>query len=404
MSHQLIDHSPDLKRLRDDGYEIEYKGGYLLIHHVPYVNSAREIKYGILVSELTLQTLDITAAPNTHVIYFKGEHPCNQDGSIIGAIKHTSNVQELFKDFKIDHSFSNKPIPGSDNYYPPSGYKDYYHKITTYINVISAPAISIDDTIKVETFFVAPEEFNNNVFNYPDTNSSRANINVISAKLDGQKIAIVGLGGTGSYILDFLAKTQILEIHLFDGDKFSLHNAFRAPGAPTVEQLKAVMHKVAYLFEIYSRMHRYIIPHEYHMIKERLAELKDMHFVFIAIDKEKPKKDLIEYLVASDIPFVDVGMGITKVNDKLIGTVRTTTANKYKNDHLKKRVSTGEFDNNDDEYKSNIQIAELNALNAAFAIIKWKKIVGFYDDLVEEFHSTYTINDSLLLNEDYIQT
>jgi hypothetical protein len=24
--------------------------------------------------------------------------------------------------------------------------------------------------------------------------------------------------------------------------------------------------------------------------------------------------------------------------------------------------------------------------------------------LIEEFHSTYTINDSLLLNEDYIQT
>ena len=53
MSQQLINLSPDLKRLRDEGIEIEIKDAYLLIHHVPYLNSASEIKYGILVSDLT---------------------------------------------------------------------------------------------------------------------------------------------------------------------------------------------------------------------------------------------------------------------------------------------------------------------------------------------------------------
>ena len=404
MLHQLIDHSPDLKRLRDEGYEVEYKGGFLLIRHIPYVNAERQIQFGILVTELTLQSADITAAPGTHVIYFKGNHPCNQDGSIISAIKHSSNPKELFKDFTTDHMFSNKPIPGSANYFPPSGYKDYYHKVTSYINVISAPAKSIDDTLTEKTFFVAPEECEESVFNYPDTNASRANFNIISTKLYGQKIAIIGLGGTGSYILDFLAKTPVQEIHLFDEDRFSLHNAFRAPGAPTAEQLKAVMYKVTYLAEIYSKMHKHIIPHEYYLIKERFSELKEMHFVFIAIDEGKHKKDLIEYLISNDIPFVDVGIGLTKVNDKLIGTVRTTSANKLKSDHLKKRVSLADDENEDDEYKSNIQIAELNAMNAAFAIIKWKKLFEFYDDVVGEFHSTYTINDSLLLNEDEITT
>ena len=32
----------------------------------------------------------------------------------------------------------------------------------------------------------------------------------------------------------------------------------------------------------------------------------------------------------------------------------------------------------DDDYNRNIQIADLNALNAAFAVIKWKKLFGFY--------------------------
>lgn len=68
---------------------------------------------------------------------------------------------------------------------------------------------------------------NETVFQYIDTNSSRANIEMINMKLERQKIAIIGLGGTGAYILDMVAKTPVKEIHLFDGDSFDQHNAFR---------------------------------------------------------------------------------------------------------------------------------------------------------------------------------
>lgn len=30
-----VDHNEDLKRLRDEGFEIEVKGGYLITHHIP---------------------------------------------------------------------------------------------------------------------------------------------------------------------------------------------------------------------------------------------------------------------------------------------------------------------------------------------------------------------------------
>jgi tRNA A37 threonylcarbamoyladenosine dehydratase len=40
------------------------------------------------------------------------------------------------------------------------------------------------------------------------------------------------LSGTGSYILDLLAKVPIREIHLCDGDDFARHNAFRASARP----------------------------------------------------------------------------------------------------------------------------------------------------------------------------
>jgi hypothetical protein len=111
MSHQLINHSSDLKRLRDEGYDIEIKSGHLLVKDVPYVNSNKEVKRGILVSVLTLAG-DVTTRPGDHVIYFAGEHPCNQDGSEIIQIKNNSCRNTLGKDIIIDHTFSAKPTCG----------------------------------------------------------------------------------------------------------------------------------------------------------------------------------------------------------------------------------------------------------------------------------------------------
>ncbi|MBB4037555.1 hypothetical protein GGR21_003472 [Dysgonomonas hofstadii] len=104
------------------------------------------------------------------------------------------------------------------------------------------------------------------------------------------------------------------------------------------------------------------------------------------------------------ISFIDVGMGVNIVGDKLIGIVRTTSASLVKNDHIIKRLPLSENNEPENEYSTNIQIADLNALNAVFAVIKWKKMNGFYQDLIQEFHSTYSINDSDLLNEETIHT
>ena len=54
MSQQLINRSPDLSRLRDDGFHIEIRGSHLLVKDVPYLNAQRQVKYGVLVSDLTL--------------------------------------------------------------------------------------------------------------------------------------------------------------------------------------------------------------------------------------------------------------------------------------------------------------------------------------------------------------
>jgi len=389
MSQELISRSPDLKRLRDEGYEVEVRSNYLLVHNVPYVNSAKEVCFGTLISELTLAG-NVTACPGTHVVQFTGDHPCNNDGTAIVQISHSSPNQTLADGLVAKHSFSNKPN---------GGYVNYYDKMTRYIEIISAPAESIDDSVTAKTFKVIEAEGDQSVFNYIDTCSSRAGISLISNKLATGKIAIVGLGGTGSYVLDLVTKTPVPEIHLFDGDRLLQHNAFRSPGAPSVEELADAPMKVDYFAKVYSEMHRRIIPHDCYIDASNIDALQVAGFLFLCLDKGEPRQLIISKLEEWEVPFIDVGMGIEIIDDQLIGILRITTSTDRARDHIRNRIPFSD-DGGEDGYSQNIQTADLNALNAALAVVKWKKLCGFYGDATRENHCTYTLNVNMLLSED----
>jgi hypothetical protein len=187
MSHQPVNPSPDIVSLIRDGYEVEIRGAYLLISHVPYVAPDRSIQFGTLVSELNLAG-NVIAPPKDHVVHFIGSHPCHKDGSLITQIQHNSSTRQLADGLVVNHSFSNKPQ---------GGYPDYYQKMTRYVEVISAPARSVDPSVKAQTFRVIESMPEESVFRYLDTNSVRAEIEAISNKLKRRKVGIVGLGGTG---------------------------------------------------------------------------------------------------------------------------------------------------------------------------------------------------------------
>ncbi|MHB8858307.1 MAG: ThiF family adenylyltransferase [Thermoleophilia bacterium] len=392
MSKKLIDLSPDLKKLRDEGYEVEIRTNYLLINSVPYLDSNKAIKYGTLFSDLELAG-DITTRPNQHVVHFMGDYPCQKDGSPITQISHASPNQEHAPGLIANHSFSNKPA---------SGYANYYEKMTRYIEIIAAPAQSLDNSVTAKTFKVILPDDEETVFHYMDTCSSRAGINLISDKLNVHKIAIAGLGGTGSYVLDLVAKTPVQQIHLFDGDKFLQHNAFRSPGAPSLDELNGAPTKVAYFSKLYSNMHKKVIPHECYLDTSNLDQLKEVDFVFMCLDQGSVKEIIIDKLEKWGISFIDVGMGVGIVDESLNGILRVTTSTDKARDHVKSknRIPFSAGDDNDD-YSQNIQIADLNALNASMAVIKWKKLCGFYHDFEKENHSTYTLDVNMLLSEDH---
>ena len=386
--------NPDIKRLFDDGYEVEVKNGYLVVNSVPYVNSDRQVKTGIIITDLNENVGELLPQKD-HQVWFAGDYPCFSTGTPIEAIRNVSNAQQLWEGFEVQHRFSCK-INGVI-------YPDYYSKMKNYIDIISNEAKVIEPTATACTHNVIASVEEDFVFRYHDSASSRADILALSAKLAMDKVAIIGLGGTGSYILDLIAKTPIKEIHLFDGDIFLQHNAFRAPGAASIEDLAQKLKKVNYYLQKYDAMRSGIVPHTDYLTEENINELAGFNFVFLCVDKGPVRKLISDFLQENNVSFIDVGMDIMMgpEADNLIGTCRVTMSTPNKSDHFQKHVPMTE-DLGDNLYRKNIQVADMNALNAVLAVIKWKQFCGFYQDLYQAHHSTYSINSQSLTRDEMV--
>ena len=386
MSQELINHSDDLKKLQNEGYEIDVKSGYGIISHIPYLKANGEIDYGTLVSKIAFEG-DKAKYNGDHVIYFSGDQPCNADGTEIKQIKHSVS-NSMLAGINVKRSFSNKPE---------ENYKDYYEKFVNYINIISSRAIDKDNSVTARTFKkVVTEE--DSVFQYVDTNSSRAGIDNCNKKILDKKIAIIGLGGTGTYILDLVSKTNVKEIHLIDGDVFCQHNAFRSPGAASKEIFTKSLSKVSYFKEIYQNMHKNIIEHDIFINEENVNILRDMDFVFISIDSGIARNLIVDYLVSEKIPFIDTGIGLQNINNTINGLIRTTVFDKNNYDRISAYIDFDE--DGDDVYNTNIQIAECNALNATIAVIEWKKYFNIYENANSKCQNVYSIEMGEIVHED----
>lgn len=392
MSHQLINRSPKLLRLRNEGYNISVNGAYLLVSDVPYVNVTREVQKGVLVFPLDLAA-DVAMVPPDHTAYFSGDTPCDSQGQPLVSIINNSEKRELMPGLIAHHYFSAKPRSGA--------YNDYYEKVTLYVAMLSGHAQVIHSDVTAQTYSPVEAGEEESVFVYTDTASSRAGIAAQTEKFRGLKIGLVGLGGTGSYILDQIAKMPVKQIHLYDGDALHQHNAFRYPGAVPLSTLKLALKKVDYLYETYSHLHRGIVSHPCMITAENVGQLKDYDYVFLSVDRADVRALVVNQLKGSSTSIIDVGMGVHIVNDtqKIWGVCRVTALTKLHHDHGIRTLPLTE-NAGPDAYRSNIQIADLNALNAMLAVGMWKRLCGFYADSTDALHSTYVTNLNELGNSE----
>ena len=221
-------------------------------------------------------------------------------------------------------------------------------------------------------------------FKIPNTFEARAAIGPVQDRIRGQSIAIIGLGGTGAYVLDLIVKTPVREIHLLDSDDVEWHNFMRAPGAPTAEEiesrLKERASKVEYYYSKYAALRDGIYPHPVRVDSpSTFAKFLSSHpinYAFVCIDQltdgDSSRQDAVYCALSeADVPFIDSGVSITLENCSVMGAV-TTSAYEAGSGAWKQTIPNARVKGNVPGYR-NVQLPEVNALAAALAVMEWRR-------------------------------
>lgn len=389
MSQQLIARSSDLRQLAAEGYALEIKHGHLLVHDIPHVDAGKNVVRGTFIVPVTIQDGQ-TGPPPSHVMLFNGQTPCDREGREIEQIKHGGPVC-LAEGLDATHSFSNKPE---------NGYGNYYDMVTTYTNVLGASAQQLDPSVTARTGHIVIADVDDSVFRFMDTASARAGIGAVMSRLDVAPVAIIGLGGTGAHVLDLLVKCPVREIRLFDGDRFFQHNAFRSPGATSEVDLKGAPYKVDFYRDRYDVFRSGIVAHREYVTAGSAERLAGISFAFVCVDSGPARREVTELLEQLDVPFIDVGMGLTVDQEarSIDGAVRVTTSLPGRRQQARNHLPLSP-DDVDNVYASNIQVSAMNALNAALAVARWQRTLGFYTDFEDETQAVYTLSTNAIIRE-----
>jgi hypothetical protein len=371
---ELANHNDDIRRLLEKGYALRIDSAHLVVRDIPYLDHERALQIGAIVTKL--EFIDrVRVKQHDHQIFFAGSAPHAIDGQAVANLGGGPATLTLSKaDVAVQRSFSNKPE---------GGFADFFDKINHYVTVISGPAIALHN-VSPFTFRIDAEEAVGSVFKFHDTLSSRAELGDLNVTVRDEVIAIIGLGGTGAYVLDLLVKTPVKEIRCFDGDAYHVHNAFRSPGKLNEDEFskpKAVVYS-----QRYENFRHGLSFHPKYLDRFSTQDLEGVTFAFVCVDKGSARAEIFDLLTNASVPFIDVGMGLNRKEKALAGTIRTTYCAPDNVANVRERQLAEMRDAPDDIYRNNVQIAEMNALNACFAVIRYKQLRGFYVSDDAPFH------------------
>ena len=392
MFQKLVSHNNDLKKLVENKFAVAFDSEHLIIRDVPYLGPNKELKIGAFVAKLVFVD-EVVVKQDNHEVFFAGGIPHETDGTPIANLassrEATVPLSELGSDVIVERRFSHKIAHTA-------GYSDFYDKIETYTAVISGPAMALYPEVNPYTCRIKQETIDDPIFKLHDTLTSRAELKELSKVFESEKVAIIGLGGTGSYVLEFLAKTRIGQIVAFDADRFHIHNLYRSPGKVETKEFNRT--KVDVYRARYENLRHGLTFHTKFLDTDSNSDLDGVTFAFVCVDSGSSRASIFELLKILKIPFIDVGMGLSKKDNGLRGAIQTTYYPVETFDQVLAKGFAQLEDIPENLYKENIQTPELNALNATLAVIRYKQLKGFYDDKTEGQHFHFDVSDLQILS------
>ena len=387
MFQRLVSHNEDLARLVDKGYAVALDvSNHLVVRDIPYLDSAGGLHWGAIVAKLVFTDQD-HVRQDDHQIYFAGSLPHQLDGTAIANLAGgpiTIQLSPACADIKVERSFSNKPRVNGTL----TGFADFFAKVESYVTIICGPAMERHGVSPL-THRSVTDDVEDPIFKFGDTLTSKAEIGELASRFEVEVVAVIGLGGTGSYVLDYLVKTRLKEIRGFDGDAFHVHNAYRTPGRTHESEFDKPKAKV--MQDRYENFRHGLTLKSTYIDETSAAELDGVTFAFVCVDKGSSRARIFDVLIGAGIPFIDVGMGLKKKTAGLTGSMRVTEFLPDKATAVRGCKFAAEVDEPENVYRANIQIAELNALNASLAVIKYKQLRGFYRADIPADHHIFNI-------------
>ena len=370
MLQKLVNHNDDIRRVVEKGYAVAFDSNSLIVRDIPYLDSDLQLQWGAFVAKLEFVDNEKVRQDN-HQVYFAGSSPYGLDRRPIpnlGDSPHVYSLTEACRDVVVQRAFSNKPRVAQK-------YADFFEKFESYTNLISGPAMELFGATPF-TFRAVAGEADESVFKFRDTLTTRAEITDLAAGFKNEVVAVIGLGGTGAYVVDFLTKTPVKEIRGFDRDHFHVHNAFRSPGRLDESELGET--KAEVYRRRYENFRTGVSVSAKFVDATSAADFQDVTFAFVCVDKGSSRSGIFDLLIGLGIPFIDVGMGLNRNKGAIDGTLRTTLYSPEVAGKVAGMQLAPMTDNPDDIYRNNIQIAELNAINACLAVLRYKQTRGFY--------------------------
>lgn len=400
MSSSPISRDPVLRALKEAGYRIRIRGEYLVVSRVPYVTETGDVDTAELVMHLALDpATGTTTRPLDHTVWWTGATPYTASGDSMRdylCCNRWDAGRDIGEGITVYQQWSRK-LRGQSGV---RAYLSYEEKVITYVNEVASHAEAQKPGIRAALATSAPMdiEIAASRFAYVDPNPYRNGTRGIEQRIEDEIVAVVGVGGTGSYLVDILAKTNISELHLYDADVIDVPNAFRIAGAVRIGELGGATRKVHWHESRYGVVRtRGLHAHDVQMDSKNADCLAPCTTVFIAVDNLPTRRMLQGICQRMGKRHFAVGIGLEiegEGNDQIGGMV------KIEKNYAPQAPGSGgdevvdQLHGDVDVYDSNIQTSETNMLGAALAIVEWKAAIGFYRSERERKHDTALFSTS----------
>ena len=197
-----------------------------------------------------------------------------------------------------------------------------------------------------------------------------------------ERVAIVGLGGVGAWLADFVVKADPREVHGWDYDCIEPKNLLRMPGGldPNVWVGSP---KADWFQQTYSLIHTNVHGHNVKVLPENVQKvIEGTTFAFVAVDDADDRMMVCDALANARIPFVVAGLSPVRRDKRVRISMRIVAAHVGVSSWRDAIPQVGQAGQED--YGS-LDLPDVYSIAAGWAIQSWRKMRGqFWQEQREE--------------------